>query len=108
MPTPEDLQRLRGLLSQLNSIGNVQRGELIRAEDWNALVQSSNEPASDLHSASVVLSSRPPFYQINWANNSIEPRQPMSSKDWESVCAVVRELWLTAIESANLNGDDDL
>lgn len=77
-------------------------------EDWNALVQSSNEPASDLHSSGVVLSSRPPFYQINWANNSIEPRQPMSSKDWESVCAVVRELGLTAIESANLIADDDL
>jgi hypothetical protein len=40
MPTPEDLQRLRGLLTQLNSIGNVQRGELIRAEDWNALVEA--------------------------------------------------------------------
>ena len=77
-------------------------------EDWNALVQSSNEPASDLPSSGVVLSSKPPFYRINWANNSIEPRQPMSSKDWESVCAVVRELGLTAIESANLIADDDL
>lgn len=38
MPTPQDLQRLRALLNQLNAIGNVQRGELIRAEDWNALV----------------------------------------------------------------------
>ena len=77
-------------------------------EDWNALVQSSKEPSGELHSAGVVLSSRPPFYRINWANNSIEPRQPMSSKDWKSVCAVVRELGLTAIESANLIGDDDL
>ena len=45
MPTPEDLQRLRGLLNQLNSIGNVQRGELIRAEDWNALVEAVSNVA---------------------------------------------------------------
>lgn len=45
MPTPEDLQRLRGLLTQLNSIGNVQRGELIRAEDWNALVSAVSNVA---------------------------------------------------------------
>jgi len=38
MPTPQDLQRLRGLLTQLRAISNVQRGELIRSEDWNSLV----------------------------------------------------------------------
>ena len=77
-------------------------------KDWNELVQSSAEPVSDLHSASVVLSSKPPFYRIDWTNKSIEPRQPMSSKDWENICAVVKELGLTAINSANLIGDNDL
>lgn len=38
MPTVQDLQRLRALLQILDSFGNVQRGELIRAENWNALV----------------------------------------------------------------------
>ncbi len=38
MPTPQDLERLRGLLTQLTQIGEARRGELIRAEDWNALV----------------------------------------------------------------------
>ena len=51
MPTPEDLQRLRGLLNQLNSIGNVQRGELIRAEDWNALVEAVSNVAQAVLSA---------------------------------------------------------
>ena len=77
-------------------------------KDWNELVQSSNDPASDLHSAPFVLSSKPPFYRIDWSNNSIEPRQPMSRKDWEEVCAVIRELGLTSINSGNLIGDDDL
>ena len=45
MPTPQDLQRLRGLLNQLNAIGNAQRGELIRAEDWNTLVAAVTDVA---------------------------------------------------------------
>ena len=82
--------------------------QLYGFKDWDALVQSSNEAAGDLHSAPFVLSSTPPFYRIDWTNNSIEPRQPMSTKDWENVCAVVKELGLTAINSGNLIGDDDL
>ena len=76
--------------------------------DWTEFVQSSNEPASDLHSAPFVLSSKPPFYRVDWTNNSIEPRQPMRTKDWENVCAVIKELGITSINSGNLIGDDDL
>ena len=77
-------------------------------KDWDELVQSSNEPAGDPHSAPYVLSSRPPFYRIDWTSNSIEPRQPMSSKDWENICEVIKELGLTGINSGNLIGDEDL
>jgi hypothetical protein len=45
MPTAQDLQRLRGLLTQLNAISHVQRGELIRAEDWNTLVAAVTDVA---------------------------------------------------------------
>jgi hypothetical protein len=38
MPTPDDLNRLRALLTQLEAIGDARRGELIQAEDWNSLV----------------------------------------------------------------------
>ena len=77
-------------------------------KDWNDIVESSNQPVSDPHSAGFVLSSKPPFYRIDWTNNSIEPRQPMSKRDWEDVCAVIKELGLTGINSAGLIGDDDL
>ena len=77
-------------------------------KDWDELAQSSTKSASDLPSAPIVLSSTPPFYRIDWANKSIEPRQPMRPKDWEDVCAVIRELGITSINSANLIGDDDL
>src|SRR5687768_6620346 len=77
-------------------------------DDWAELLQSSNEPASDPRSAPFVLSSKPPFYRIDWTNNSIEPRQPMSKQAWENLCAVVRELGLTGVSGGNLIGDDDL
>ncbi|HYK21364.1 MAG TPA: hypothetical protein VEV42_11560, partial [Pyrinomonadaceae bacterium] len=77
-------------------------------KDWSEFVQSTNEPTTDPHSAPVFLSSKPPLYRVDWTNNSIEPRQPMRTKDWEDLCAVVKELGLTAINSGNLIGDDDL
>jgi hypothetical protein len=76
--------------------------------NWDQLVQSSKEAASDLHSAPFFLSTKPPFYRIDWTNNKIEPRQPMSSKDWENLCAVIKELGITRINSQGLIGDDDL
>ena len=82
--------------------------QLYGFKDWTELVQSSNRLEEDLHSAPFVLSSKPPFYRIDWTSKSIEPRQPMSKKDWEDVSAVIKELGLTSINSANLIGDDDL
>ena len=76
--------------------------------DWDELSRSSNEPAGDPRSAPFVLSNKPPFYRIDWTTNSIVPRQPMSGKDWESLCEVASELGLSRINSANLVGDDDL
>ena len=77
-------------------------------EDWDDLVRSSSEPAGDPHAAPFVLSSKPPFYRIDWTSNSIEPRQPMSTKDWRDVCEVIKEFGFTRINSRGLIGDDDL
>jgi hypothetical protein len=82
--------------------------QLYGFKDWDEIVQSSTSHESDLHSAPFVLSSKPPFYRIDWTNNSIEPRQPMSKKDWADVCAVIKELGLTGIKSMGLIGDCDL
>ncbi len=32
----------------------------------------------------------PPFYRIDWKNNSIEPRPPLSHNDWEGIFEVMR------------------
>jgi hypothetical protein len=45
MPTPQDLKRLGALLARLTAIGQVQRGGLIRADDWNALVAAVGDVA---------------------------------------------------------------
>jgi hypothetical protein len=76
--------------------------------DWPTFVRSSNDPPRDLRSAPIVLSSTPPFYRIDWQHKSIEPRQPMSNKDWEDLFAVVKEFGLTTINAINQIGDDDL
>ena len=82
--------------------------QLYGFKDWDSLVQANDEPTDPHSSAPFVLSSKPPFYRIDSTNNSIEPRQPMSGKDWADVCAVIKELGLTRINSAGLIGDDDL
>src|SRR5688500_2303947 len=45
MPTPQDLDRLRGLLAQLTAIGDARRGELIRADGWDTLVSAGGDLA---------------------------------------------------------------
>ena len=82
--------------------------QLYGFKDWSDFVKSSTESTPDPRSAPFVLSSKPPFYRIDWTNNTIEPRQPMRPKDWEDICAVVKELGLTGVNSAHLIGDEDL
>ncbi|MGE0824803.1 MAG: hypothetical protein AB7P18_22125 [Candidatus Binatia bacterium] len=45
MPTAADLERLRALSERLLPLSSVQRGELIRAQDWNVLVGALIEVA---------------------------------------------------------------
>jgi chromosome segregation ATPase len=40
MPNATDIDRIGALVTQLTPLGNVQRGELIKADDWNTLVNS--------------------------------------------------------------------
>ena len=45
MTTVEDLERLQALIERLGPLGSVQRGEPIRAQDWNSLVGTVVEVA---------------------------------------------------------------
>ena len=43
------------------------------------------------------LSATPPFYRIDWKENTIEPRQQMSDQDWDRLFDVMRDLKLTGL-----------
>jgi len=73
-----------------------------------ANLDQHNRLAEDLRSSPIVLSSKPPFFRIDWTSKSIDPCQPMSNKDWEELFAVVKELGLTTVHANNMMGDEDL
>jgi hypothetical protein len=69
-------------------------------ESWQALVETATRRAStDEPSARLGISARPPFYRIDAARNTIEPRQPMSDRDWDVLIAVAKERQLTGIRA---------
>jgi hypothetical protein len=68
-------------------------------ESWSQLVQNAAQPQTDLRSAPLGLSSRPPYYRIDWKENTIEPRSPLSDKDWDTVFGVMREFGITGLNA---------
>src|SRR5215475_5705947 len=68
-------------------------------ESWERLVESVAQPPSAPPSTPLGLSSTPPFYRIDWEENTIEPRPPMSGKDWETIFDVMKELRITGLKA---------
>ena len=60
-------------------------------EDWPALATSLQRPPSDPRSASLGMSTLPPFYRIDWASDRLEVRGPLSDGNWDTIVAVMRE-----------------
>ena len=59
MPTAAELDRLDGLVKRLAPIANVERGELIRAGDWNAVVGALIEVARAVLADASVAAAQP-------------------------------------------------
>jgi ankyrin repeat protein len=51
------------------------------------------------HSAPLGWSSAPPFYRIDWKNNTIAPGQTLSERDWDTVLAVMKELGISGLDA---------
>ena len=75
---------------------------------WTKLVESISKPQSDPRSAPLGLSSTPPFYKIDWKQNTIEPRQPLTENDWDTVLSVMKEMGITGLNAAGQMTDDVL
>ena len=45
------------------------------------------------------LSTRPPFYKIDWNAKRLEPRQPLTGKDWDTIIELIREHDITSVNA---------
>jgi hypothetical protein len=68
-------------------------------ESWAKLADSVARPPGDPRSAPLGMSSTPPFYKIDWRENRIEPRPPLSDKDWDTIFSVMREYQITGLNA---------
>ena len=74
-------------------------------DGWDAFVASSAAPPAD---GAPALSSTPPFYAVDEQRGIIAPRQPMSSRDWDTLIAVMRDRGLTGVDAYNMMDDGAL
>jgi len=94
---------LRGPASRIADI-TPEDAQLIVArefgfESWAKLADSVARPPGDPRSAPLGMSSTPPFYKIDWKENRIEPRPPLSDKDWDTIFSVMKEYKITGLNA---------
>lgn len=77
-------------------------------ESWDALAASLKQPRADPRSAPHGLSTSPPFYRIDWKKNTLEPRQPLTDHDWETIIDVIREHGVTGVSANGQMTDESL
>jgi hypothetical protein len=68
-------------------------------ESWPKLAECVSQPPGDLRAAPHGLSLAPPFYRIDWKANTIEPRPPVSDRDWEAILDVMEEHGITGLDA---------
>jgi hypothetical protein len=74
-------------------------------ENWAQFAASLAQPTGDPHSAPVFLSTRPPFYSIDWEENRLSARGPQTSKNWEEIFAVIEEYGIAKVEAGGITDD---
>ncbi len=68
-------------------------------DSWAKLAESISQPPGDPRSAPLGLSSAPPFYKIDWRENTLEPRPPLSEQDWDTIFGVMKEHQITGLNA---------
>jgi hypothetical protein len=74
-------------------------------ENWAKFAASITQPAVDPRSAPVFLSTRPPFYSIDWKENRLFARGPQTPKDWREIFAIVDEYGISKLEAGGITDD---
>lgn len=68
---------------------------------WAELADSLAQPAQPAGSSSARFAA-PPFYTIDEERNVIRPRAPLTDRDWDTICAVMRERGITGVATPAL------
>jgi hypothetical protein len=74
-------------------------------EHWAMFAASLKEPPADPSSAPVFISSRPPFYTLDWKENRLSTRGPLSRTDWNEIFAIVKERGISKLEAGGITDD---
>jgi hypothetical protein len=99
----QQLISLRGPASSIDDITQAD-AQLIVArafgfESWADLAGGVTRPPGDPRSAPLGMSSTPPFYKIDWKENRIELRPPLSDKDWDTIFGVMKEYRIIGLDA---------
>ena len=68
-------------------------------ESWAALAQGLTQPPNVLPDSPLGHSSTPPFYRIDADRNAIDVRPPITDRDWDTLCAIMRERGITRLRT---------
>jgi hypothetical protein len=74
-------------------------------ENWARFAASLTQPTGDPRSAPVFVSTRPPFYTIDWNEGRLSARGPQTHRDWEEIFAIVEECKLSKLEAGGITDD---
>jgi hypothetical protein len=68
-------------------------------ESWKSLSARVSAATTDPRTAPHGLSTRPPFYKVDWDAKRLEPRQPLTDTDWDRILDVMRDHGITALDA---------
>jgi hypothetical protein len=113
-PDTKDLEQLRRMVQQRHSKladdadaaaefklpdARLFVAKALGFEGWDSLIASLATPATDPRTAPQGLSTRPPFYKVDWTAKRLEPRQPLAERDWDTIIGVMREHGITSLNA---------
>jgi hypothetical protein len=68
-------------------------------ESWAKFSESTAQPYNDPRTDPLGMSSTPPFYKMDWKENAITLRGPLSEKDWDVIFEVMKETGITGLNA---------
>jgi hypothetical protein len=71
-------------------------------EGWAQLAESFTQPPGDPRSVPLYMSSTPPFYKIDWKDNTISVVGPQSEKDWDTIFGVMKEHHIARLSAGGM------